>query len=129
MNPFVVGFTHGTGAIAALIAEQTPGAAPAAAVTFARKNTPVFARNVNAPLAEERTLPRRFSRFAFAPPKIATVAPARAWPPWVTRPLTTAPTPALPDFFAATVTAPAATAAGDATVAATLTLPASGLYG
>ena len=32
VNPFVVGFTHGTGAIAALSAVQTAGAAAAAAV-------------------------------------------------------------------------------------------------
>jgi hypothetical protein len=40
VNPFVVGFTHGTGAIVAPIAEHTAGAAAAGAATLARKNTP-----------------------------------------------------------------------------------------
>src|SRR5687768_10061337 len=123
VNPFVVGFTHGTGAIAAPIAEHTAGAAAAAAATFARKNTPVLARKVNAPLADERTVPSLFRRLARGPPKTVTVAPARACAPCVTRPVTTAPTPFLPDFLAVTETAPGAIAAGDATVPATLTWP------
>ncbi len=60
---------------------------------------------------------------------MATFAPARAWPPCVTRPVTVAPTPALPAFRAATATAPAPIAAGDATVAAALTCPTPGRYG
>jgi hypothetical protein len=78
VNPLVVAFTHGTGAMAAPIAVHKAGAAPGAPTALARKNTPVLARNVNAPVADERTLPIRFRRFALAPPKIVTVAPARA---------------------------------------------------
>ncbi len=126
VNPFVVGFTHGIGAIAGASAVQTAGAAAAAAVAFARKKIPVLARNANAPEAEVRAVPSRFSRFARGPPKMTTFAPARAWPPCVTRPVTVAPTPALAAFRAATVTAPAPIAAGDATVAAALTCPTPG---
>ena len=129
VNPFVVGFTHGTGAIAAVSAVQTAGAARGRRGDVRPEEDPVFARNVNAPVADERAVPSRFSRFALGPPKIATVAPARAWPPCVTRPVTVAPTPALPAFRAATVTAPGAIAAGDATVPATLTCPTPGRYG
>ena len=62
-------------------------------MAVARKNVPVFALKVNAPLAPTFALPTALSPVAFAPPKILTVAPLLGWPPWVTRPVTIAPRP------------------------------------
>ena len=81
MNPFEVGFTHGTGAMAGVSAVHAAVATPAAAATFARKNTPVLARKTNPPLAFVVTRPIRFSDRLRGPPKIVLPRPLSALHP------------------------------------------------
>jgi hypothetical protein len=103
VNPFEVGFTHGTVLMSGWICVQTAGAAPGAATARARKNVPARARNVNVPFAETRARPTEVSLPILEPLKIVTVAD-RPWPTCVTRPVSVA---SLPAIRALSVTDPA----------------------
>ena len=74
LNPFEVGFTHGTVPMSGWICVQTAGAAPGAAIARARKNVPALARNANVPFAATRARPTDVSLPDREPLKIVTVA-------------------------------------------------------
>jgi hypothetical protein len=123
LNPFAVGFTHGTVLMSDRICAQTAGAAPGAANARARKNVPARARNVNVPVAVTRARPTEVSLPTREPLKIVTVAD-RPWPACTTRPVTLAPLPAI---RAVSVTPPGAIAAGDTTAPVGFAVPAPGV--
>ena len=77
VNPFTVGFTHGTGANTGPSCVQSAPADPGAATARAWKLSPSLALNVNFPAAVTLALPSGFNAaFPFAP-QIVTTAPPR----------------------------------------------------